>query len=75
MKLGKKRREISKHNYYIISPRVIIKRNYHGDANGHVVYKGSFDRVQIAFVLYQKVVYIISKLKMMIAFDTLKSAV
>ena len=25
VKLGKKRRESSKHNYYIISPRVIIK--------------------------------------------------
>jgi len=25
MKLGKKRRESSKRNYYIISPRVIIK--------------------------------------------------
>jgi len=34
LKLGKKRRESSKHNYYIISPRVIIKAIIIGGGNG-----------------------------------------
>ena len=49
VKLGKKRRESSKRNYYIISPRVIIKAiiiisalSTHGYLSGTVPFAGTF---------------------------------